>query len=659
LNVSLKQRLFLTLFITITIFIIINSIIYTNNIKTLISQKNNIELEHNKVILEGHFKQIQANLQKTALEVSQNIPLATSLNLVSYFEDPFDYNNELFDSEKQLLLKRLGRWLNKNKKIAIGLFDTNGKLIAMNRKYNNQAQSGYVSYDEDVNRIFKTLDGTIQSIPQIQKFDTKEVETFNGFSFKDSYFLKYSKVIYLDNKRVGYVRVGFNIDSDYLIYVNEFLDTQVIFKIDENRFIFKDKLDQKNFLTMQNNDRYKFISIDVFNHDSKLNACFIIDSNYLQSKLNTIYIEMFFQWFIGIIILFFLSYKLTFKYLIKPLETLKNVLKKMKNKEFEKIELEENGEIGKILHDVNILSKELKENISLLDNYKAVMDESLIVTVADLKGIIIYANDNFVQASGYSQEEVIGKPHSIVRHPDTSKETFRNLWKTISSKKVWKGILKNKRKDGGHYWLNIIIKPILDSDGEIKEYIAVRHDITELIEQKEQLRKLLHTDNLTELPNRRALNQDIINIQSSSLAILNVDNFRQINDFYGHTFGDKFIVELGKLINALLVHEDNTKLYRLDGDEFALLDKDNEKSLFIEKVQNIIKFVEYDNIGIDEETVSVKLTAGISFENTQHLLRTAGMALQIARKNNKDVIVYNEENSLNKEYENNILWAKK
>ena len=99
--------------------------------------------------------------------------------------------------------------------------------------------------------------------------------------------------------------------------------------------------------------------------------------------------------------------------------------------------------------------------------------DTLIVSETDEKGRIIYANEDFCKIAGYTKEELIGKPHNIVRHSDMPKWAFKDLWDTIKSGKVWNGIVKNATKDGGYYWVYATIYPSISSDGK-KRYISVR-----------------------------------------------------------------------------------------------------------------------------------------------------------------------------------------
>ncbi len=145
--------------------------------------------------------------------------------------------------------------------------------------------------------------------------------------------------------------------------------------------------------------------------------------------------------------------------------------------------------------------RELATQKNLLENYKRAVDVSNIVSKTDKNGIITYVNDEFCRISGYSKEELIGANQNIVRHPNMEKETFANLWKTILSKRVWKGVVENRAKNGSSYWVDATIMPILDESGEIEEFIGIRKDITDMILQEKEL-ELLRAKNAKESVDR-------------------------------------------------------------------------------------------------------------------------------------------------------------
>lgn len=99
--------------------------------------------------------------------------------------------------------------------------------------------------------------------------------------------------------------------------------------------------------------------------------------------------------------------------------------------------------------------------------------DTMIVSETDAKGNIIFANSDFCDIAGYTIEELIGKPHNIVRHKDMPKAAFEDLWKTVQNGKIWNGIVKNKTKNGGYYWVNATAYPSKNEKGELR-YISVR-----------------------------------------------------------------------------------------------------------------------------------------------------------------------------------------
>ena len=103
--------------------------------------------------------------------------------------------------------------------------------------------------------------------------------------------------------------------------------------------------------------------------------------------------------------------------------------------------------------------------------------EEVIVSRTDLKGNITYVNETFAFISGYTADELIGKPHNIVRHPDMPKSIFKELWKDLDIKGSWSGVVKNKRKDEGFYWVYAEVSGVY-KDGTLVEYKSIRTPIS-------------------------------------------------------------------------------------------------------------------------------------------------------------------------------------
>ena len=152
----------------------------------------------------------------------------------------------------------------------------------------------------------------------------------------------------------------------------------------------------------------------------------------------------------------------------------------------------ENDEFGTM---IDIVNNNISVSVNLhteLNHLLSAVDKHIILSKTTPEGIITYVSEAFINISGYRKEELIGQPHNIVRHPDTSTEKFRELWQTIQSKQIWKSEVKNLKKDGDFYWADAIITPELDEEGHITGYSAIKQDITykkEAEEQKKEIEK--------------------------------------------------------------------------------------------------------------------------------------------------------------------------
>ncbi|MGM0520337.1 MAG: PAS domain S-box protein, partial [Campylobacterota bacterium] len=121
------------------------------------------------------------------------------------------------------------------------------------------------------------------------------------------------------------------------------------------------------------------------------------------------------------------------------------------------------------------------------NTYQEAIENSNIVSKTDIDGIITFVNDEFCNISGYSKSELVGQNHNIVRHPDVPCLNFKELWETILNKKPYKATVKNLTKDKKTVYLNTTITPILDDNNEIKEFIAIRYDVTSEVKLKKSL----------------------------------------------------------------------------------------------------------------------------------------------------------------------------
>lgn len=192
--------------------------------------------------------------------------------------------------------------------------------------------------------------------------------------------------------------------------------------------------------------------------------------------------------------------------------------------------------------------------------------------------------------------------------------------------------------------------------------IIILHDISHEIEHKHELYKLLYTDNLTAFPNRAKLIEELQtnNLVLEAVCLLNINSFKEVNDFFGHKVGDAILIDVAKLIQEKIKNEgEHFKLYKFPSDNYCITNTKDCQESFINLIKNILESV-YKKVFVYElYEIDIRITAGISFSNKNNKLITADIALQSAKKDHKDYIVFYDELDKFREYENNMLWTKK
>lgn len=128
--------------------------------------------------------------------------------------------------------------------------------------------------------------------------------------------------------------------------------------------------------------------------------------------------------------------------------------------------------------------QEIDRNVKLLSEYKKALDESALISKTDLNGNITYVNDKFVELCGFERSELMGKKHNIMRHHDMSEEYFRNLWDSLKKNNLYKGTIKNLKKNGEYFYIDTTIVKITDPHENIPQYMAISYDVTKLVDAR-------------------------------------------------------------------------------------------------------------------------------------------------------------------------------
>lgn len=227
-----------------------------------------------------------------------------------------------------------------------------------------------------------------------------------------------------------------------------------------------------------------------------------------------------------------------------------------------------------------------------LREYTRAVEQSAIVSKGDLKGNITYVNDYFCDISGYSREELIGQPHSIVRHPDSLSSVFKEMWNTIQAKKIWRGRIKNRRKDGAHYIVETTITPILDEHGDIKEYFSLRKDVTQFVEMGRKIRQ----QEQEKLEREREHLAELNNIKNQLLGVLTHELKTPLNGIINLS---EFVI--GRLEQSVL--EEKNQLIEYLGEVHQ------NGQFMLEQVSNILELskIKMDTVEFLEENLCLKM----------------------------------------------------
>ncbi|MBE7411725.1 MAG: PAS domain-containing protein [Leptospiraceae bacterium] len=222
-----------------------------------------------------------------------------------------------------------------------------------------------------------------------------------------------------------------------------------------------------------------------------------------------------------------------------------------------------------------------KSKDSLHKEEVVLSDDSRIISKTNLKGVITYVNDDFIQISGFSEKELLGKSHNIIRHSDIPKSIFENMWNHLHKRIPWRGVLKNKTKSGGFYWVDALISPTFDEKGNVLGYISVRKKPTERQINKAQrlYNRLSNGKKFTDFKlkylhwiYRYSIQTRLIFLNIFFLTILTIISasslvrFTQEYDFYQKkSFGSDYLIYFSDLTEKISTHRASSAIL-LSGD---------------------------------------------------------------------------------------------
>ena len=274
------------------------------------------------------------------------------------------------------------------------------------------------------------------------------------------------------------------------------------------------------------------------------------------------------------------------------------------------------------------------------------------VLIADTRGRVEYVNRKFVENSGFEESEVVGR--KLIGFNLGGDSTARKtLWNAIWQGDSWRGEVRKRRRDGGHYWELSSGSPIRNANGNVTHYLEVGEDITEKKQAEAMIRQMAYYDALTKLPNRTLFHDRLGHTlprarrEKKVLAVLflDLDGFKSVNDTHGHSAGDELLQQVADRLTRCV--RENDTVARMGGDEFmVLLPALNERKHAGRVAEKIISaFQEPFSVGDEERQITITISIGVSTfpidgETAEDLIKSADGAMYRSKEGGRNQFTY-------------------
>ncbi|HUW26659.1 MAG TPA: PAS domain S-box protein [Gallionella sp.] len=313
----------------------------------------------------------------------------------------------------------------------------------------------------------------------------------------------------------------------------------------------------------------------------------------------------------------------------------------------------------------NITEREQAEEALRIASVAFESQESMVITDAD--GVILRVNRAYTEATGYTAAEAVGQTPRLLSSGLHDADFYGAMWETLMRTGKWRGEFWGRRKNGEIYPQLLTISAVKGDDGAVTHYVGSSHDITERKTAEQEITHLAFYDSLTQLPNRRLLEDRLGKVMAASkrsgcygaLLFLDLDNFKSLNDTHGHTVGDLLLIEVARRI-VLCVREVDT-VARFGGDEFVVvlseLDENKAESvsqtgIVAEKIRSALGkpyVLKFQAKGEAEKTVEHRCTASIGIvlfiaheTSAENIIKNADMAMYQAKQAGRNRIRFHE-----------------
>ncbi len=297
-------------------------------------------------------------------------------------------------------------------------------------------------------------------------------------------------------------------------------------------------------------------------------------------------------------------------------------------------------------------------NLRSLEMSSAVFEHTMDgVLITNSQNHIVHVNDSFVDITGYQPSEVVGKDPKLLKSGTHDKYFYDQIWEKLTVDGYWQGEITNRKKNGEIYieWLSV--NAIKDKDGHIENFIGIFSDVTHHRKDAENHAYLATHDPLTGLSNRLLLNDRLEHAinhadrfnKCVAAVFCDLDNFKPINDTYGHSTGDEILKNVANAMTDILRKEDT--ICRFGGDEFVILVEELESFAYLEKILAKVRNISTKPFNIEgiDHTVAMSIGTAIypnDANSAEDLLKCADEAMYRAKHSGKNQIAFFQSNPL-------------
>ena len=475
---SIQIKLTLIMALILSIALGAGGWVFVQSLDAVFEDKVTQETTHDIKIINAYLRQKTDNLDDATNRISNDDEVKALLNLVSNYQDPKNYDPLLFDFDKAEILKRFEKWASLGEVYSIRLLSAKGELIVQKNYLSHQLPQGYITYRSDAQAILVSGESRefFHERPEIPTVD----ENYS-VAYTSHYGIFRAKKIEAGGVEVGYVEVGYWFGEDDVANLKERLLHGVEFYTPSNLFLISS-------LGINSSQWARLFEKEIYNSGAPLMARLFIDTSFVDNKKTQVLIWLT----IGGLFMAISSYGILWvfiKYiLLNPLHRLKFAMESIRTHKYQKEKLQvSNDEFGKILLYFDEVFEKLSQNYAFLESYRKAVDASVMVDQTDLEGKITFVNSQFCTISGYKEEELLGKTHEIIRHPENPPEIWDSMWNTLRQGQLWRGVIKNRCKSGRTVWVDMVISPMFDKDRNIEGYMSIKKDITSLKKMYEKL----------------------------------------------------------------------------------------------------------------------------------------------------------------------------